>query len=580
MRSSHTTVLALALAAATLAAASPRPTQAPDSTQAVTMQVNELLAPILAARQARDSLSALADTATGERSALLEERVWQRQMELTAGILKATDQLERIRKESGDFSAATSVLDDALRVGWPRGLRQLERRRALMQGLVEKRSAATSAQRMALESEITEQAERTIRMYRDLTAAMVAVGHLGVDIEKQRSYMVDQVLAAAEQTKARLTVLGREQEVAAARVHRAPDDLAARTELDAIEAGWSRTISALEAEIDVLEQLKHDATDLKVALILRTGKLTAAIFEPEVISGLVAHWRKQVADDVATHGAHWLFQALVAALTLGGFALLARLARLLVRRWLARTDVSRLVKDTAIGWVSKIVMLIGIIVVLRQFGLQLAPMLAGLGIAGFVLGFALQDTFANFAAGAMILLYHPYDIGDIIEAAGAMGTVKKMSLVSTTILTFDNQTLVVPNKKMWGDVIRNITAEALRRVDLIFPASYESDVASVEALLKEIVDGHGQVLKEPAPLIKLHQLADSSVNYAVRVWARQEDYWDVYWDITRAVKLRFDEAGIEIPYPQREVHVNAPADPTGDTTEPMRSQSDSGPERR
>jgi small conductance mechanosensitive channel len=250
-----------------------------------------------------------------------------------------------------------------------------------------------------------------------------------------------------------------------------------------------------------------------------------------------------------------------------------------VRRWLARTDVSRLVKDTAIGWVSKIVMLVGIIVVLRSS----TPARTDARRArhrGIRPGFALQDTFANFAAGAMILLYHPYDIGDIIEAAGAMGTVKKMSLVSTTILTFDNQTLVVPNKKMWGDVIRNITAEALRRVDLIFPASYESDVASVEALLKEIVDGHGQVLKEPAPLIKLHQLADSSVNYAVRVWARQEDYWDVYWDITRAVKLRFDEAGIEIPYPQREVHVNAPADPTGDTTEPMRSQSDGGPERR
>jgi small conductance mechanosensitive channel len=172
-------------------------------------------------------------------------------------------------------------------------------------------------------------------------------------------------------------------------------------------------------------------------------------------------------------------------------------------------------------------------------------------------GFALQDTFANFAAGAMILAYHPYDIGDVIEAAGAMGTVRAMSLVSTTILTFDNQTLVVPNKKMWGDVIRNINAQDKRRVDLIFAAGYESDVASVEALLKEIVDGHGKVLAEPAPLIKLHQLADSSVNYAVRVWTRQEDYWDVYWDITRAVKLRFDEAGITIPYPQRELHVRA-----------------------
>jgi small conductance mechanosensitive channel len=197
----------------------------------------------------------------------------------------------------------------------------------------------------------------------------------------------------------------------------------------------------------------------------------------------------------------------------------------------------------------KLVMLVGIIAVLRRSASSSA-MLTGLSIAGFVLGFALQDTLANFASGAMILAYHPYDIGDIIEVAGATGTVKKMSLVSTTILTFDNQTLVVPNKKMWGDVIRNITAQDKRRVDMIFSAGYENDVASVEALLKEIVDSNGRVLKEPAPLIKLHQLADSSVNYVVRIWTRQEDYWDVYWDVTRAVKLRFDEAGIKIPYPQ------------------------------
>jgi small conductance mechanosensitive channel len=113
-------------------------------------------------------------------------------------------------------------------------------------------------------------------------------------------------------------------------------------------------------------------------------------------------------------------------------------------------------------------------------------------------------------------------------------------------------------------VIRNFTAQDKRRVDLTFSAGYENDVASVEALLKEIVDGDARVLREPAAQIKLHQLAESSVNYVVRVWARQEDYWDVYWDITRAVKLRFDEAGIKIPYPQRELHVIGSDDQAGD----------------
>jgi small conductance mechanosensitive channel len=183
-------------------------------------------------------------------------------------------------------------------------------------------------------------------------------------------------------------------------------------------------------------------------------------------------------------------------------------------------------------------------------------MLAGLGIASVVLGLALQDTLSNFASGAMILIYHPYDVGDIVEAGGAMGTVKKMSLVSTTVLTFDNQTLIVPNKKMWGDVIRNFTSQDKRRVDLTFAVGYENDVATVERLLQEIVDGDVRVLKDPGPVVKLHQLAESSVDFVVRAWTLQENYWDVYWDITRAVKLRFDQEGIKIPFPQRELHVN------------------------
>jgi small conductance mechanosensitive channel len=131
-----------------------------------------------------------------------------------------------------------------------------------------------------------------------------------------------------------------------------------------------------------------------------------------------------------------------------------------------------------------------------------------------------------------------------------------MSLVSTTILTFDNQTLIVPNKKMWGDVIRNFTSQDKRRVDLMFGAGYEDDVATIERLLQEIVNADVRLLKDPAPIIKLHQLADSSMNFIVRVWTPQENYWDVYWDITRAVKLRFDQEGIKIPFPQRELHVN------------------------
>jgi small conductance mechanosensitive channel len=569
MRSSHITAPALALAlslSGVLAAAAPPPPRTQDSIRVDAQHIRDLIAPVMVAREARDSLSRVADKATGEQGAILEELVWQKQIEVMSGLVSAAGELDRLRKEGADLSAAKPVVEQAVRSGWPRYLRQLERREILMRELSGMRDSATVARRMAIEGEITENAERTIRMYRDLVDALLVVERMGVDIGRQRTYVVTKVRAASSQTIARMTVMGREQTIAAARVQRSPDDTAARNELDAIDAGFNRTTGALRAEISLLERLGQDATPLKVALIGLTGKLTSSIFEPRVIAGLFAQWRQQFMDDLATKGSHWLFQALVVALTLGGFALLARLARYLTRRAIAKADVSHLLKATAVTWASKLVMLVGILFILRQLGVQLAPMLAGLGIAGFVLGFALQDTLANFAAGAMILAYHPYDIGDTIEAAGAIGRVRRMSLVSTTVVTLDNQTLIIPNKKMWGDVIRNVTAEDKRRVDLVFSSGYEDEVVAVERVLKEIVDGDARVLKEPAPQIKLHQLAESSVNYAVRVWVYQKDYWDVYWDITRAVKIRFDEAGITIPYPQRELHVNRTGDPPVDAT--------------
>ncbi|MEZ0152836.1 MAG: mechanosensitive ion channel family protein [Candidatus Reddybacter sp.] len=199
-------------------------------------------------------------------------------------------------------------------------------------------------------------------------------------------------------------------------------------------------------------------------------------------------------------------------------------------------------------------MIIGLLMALSQLGISLAPMLAGLGVAGFVIGFALQDTLGNFAAGAMILIYRPYDVDDFVEVAGASGLVKKMNLVSTTITTFDNQTLVVPNSKIWGDVIKNVTAQKVRRVDLEFGIGYGDDIEKAERVLEDVVSSHEMVLKKPETMIKLHTLGDSSVNFIVRPWVKTDDYWDVYWDLTREVKMRFDREGISIPFPQRDIH--------------------------
>jgi len=217
---------------------------------------------------------------------------------------------------------------------------------------------------------------------------------------------------------------------------------------------------------------------------------------------------------------------------------------------------SELMKSTIVRLCGNIVMLVGCFIILTQLGVQLAPLLAGLGIAGVVVGFAMQNTLSNFAAGGMILGNQPYDVGDEIEVAGVMGTVKRMSLVCTTILTPDNQTLIVPNSTIWGGVIRNRTSQPIRRVDLAFSIGYGDDLEKAEQVLRDVVLEQSQVLENPPPVIKLNQLAASSVDFVVRIWAPKDRYWEVYWAVTRAVKLRFDREGITIPFPQREVHVS------------------------
>jgi small conductance mechanosensitive channel len=216
--------------------------------------------------------------------------------------------------------------------------------------------------------------------------------------------------------------------------------------------------------------------------------------------------------------------------------------------------MSHLLRDVIVSMVSGSVFLIGLFIALSQVGISLAPMLAGLGVAGFIIGFALQDTLGNFAAGGMILIYRPFDMDDYIEVAGVDGTVKKMNLVSTTITTPDNQSLIIPNSKIWGDVIRNKTGQRVRRVDLEFGISYGDSIELAEEVFRKVLATMPAVLTEPEPNIQVIRHGESSVDFIVRPWVKTEDYWPTYWAMQRAVKLAFDEAGITIPFPQRDVH--------------------------
>jgi len=255
-------------------------------------------------------------------------------------------------------------------------------------------------------------------------------------------------------------------------------------------------------------------------------------------------------------GLLWLKNIAFFLITLIVFYVLASAAGSVVHKTVSKSKkFSDLLKEFFVATTRKAVMLIGIIVALSMLDIDVTPFVAGLGVAGFVLGFALQGTLSNFASGLMILMYRPYDVGNVIEAAGVKGKVHSMNLVSTTIKTFDNQVVIVPNGEIWGGVITNVTGSTTRRVDMVFGISYSDDIAKAAGILEDILSKHQLVLDEPEPIVRLHELGDSSVNFVCRPWVKTDDYWTVYWDVTRAVKERFDAEDVSIPFPQRDVHL-------------------------
>jgi small conductance mechanosensitive channel len=299
-----------------------------------------------------------------------------------------------------------------------------------------------------------------------------------------------------------------------------------------------------------------DTTLYKAQLIAVTGEITKEVLDVSVLRGLVGEAWADSLDWLKDNGTSLVFSTFVFLAILFVTLKVAGIAQRLITTALERSHVrlSRLLTRMIVSTTRGVIIVIGVLMALSQVGISLGPLLAGLGIAGFVVGFALQDTLSNFASGMMILFYRPFDVGDVVEAGGIFGKVSHMSLVNTTILTFDNQTLIIPNSKIWGDVIKNLNSQRMRRVDMVFGIGYGDDITKAEAVLTDIVRGHEKVLDDPEPIIRLHELGESSVNFVVRPWVRTGDYWDVYWDITRAVKLRFDAEGITIPFPQRDVH--------------------------
>jgi len=342
-------------------------------------------------------------------------------------------------------------------------------------------------------------------------------------------------------------------------------------------------IKALTAEGDEKTKLLEAVTKLKEQQTALKDRFKVVIEELKSKGGKVEDYESYIAAisgvevDVSDASATWTVVTGWLTSAEGGIRLAKRVSLFLVIilvSWALATvlgkaikkavvkihSASELLKDFIVNITRKIVFVIGFVVALSMLGINIGPLLAAIGAAGFIVGFALQGTLSNFAAGIMILVYRPYDVGDLVDIGGTFGKVEAMTIVSTTLRKLDNQKVIVPNNMIWGDIITNATGTSKRRVDMVFGVGYSDDIAKAQKILEEILENHEAVLKDPAPVVRVHELGDSSVNFVVRPWVETQNYWDVYWDVTRNVKERFDAEDVSIPFPQRDVHLhNAPA---------------------
>ena len=201
-----------------------------------------------------------------------------------------------------------------------------------------------------------------------------------------------------------------------------------------------------------------------------------------------------------------------------------------------------------LGWILKIVL---IVVILGTVGIETTSFAAILAAAGLAIGLALQGSLGNFAGGVLIMIFKPFKIGDLIEAQGEIGVVKEIEIFTTKLIGLSNREIIIPNGALSNGNIINYTTEGTRRVDLTFGVGYDSDIKKTKDVLMSVLTAHPLVLKAPLPSVNVSELADSSVNFAVRPWCKTEDYWTVYFDVTEHTKIALDKAGIEIPYPHQ-----------------------------
>ena len=521
-------------------------------TLSVTDELDQLEGRFFAIRQAEEE--------AGDVEGALEDALRFYLDEESLDVLKQVNKIaERILKlgneapERGELAARLALRNQQLDEGFGRRFAILESRIAVKYVELEALSGSDRALLLSQLDSMNEQRISYLERMIDVVDVRAALNFPAGTLEKLANRSL---LHYADERLGSLQLLKAQRKALQTRLKLASSDATLKEALLRVEQLLTLDVDRLGRIASQMQRVDLDTTRLKRAIIEEQTAISLQMVDIDVFNVVV--------DDIYNRITRWFTSqgpdALLRILVFLGIVFLARFISRVSRRFAQRTldkrpgGMSQLLRDVSVSMIGGGVMAAGFLIALSQVGISLAPMLAGLGVAGFILGFALQETLSNFAAGGMILAYRPFDVGDFIAVAGVEGTVRRMNLVSTTITTTDNKSLIVPNSKIWGDVIRNYTSQEMRRVDTEFCISYSDSIEQAEQVLAEVLAQIPAILPEPETVIRVHRHGESSIDFVVRPWVKTADYWPTYWTLHREVKLAFDRAGITIPFPQRDLH--------------------------
>ena len=420
-------------------------------------------------------------------------------------------------------------------------------------------------EQIAIDRELYEAARLSNRINRALLETFRVAERYQIDLSTLQSEAQEHIKTSAVNVSVYLDLSLAEVKNLRTSLTVMPDDAELQAKLRVAEIRVREVIRILTDNLDSLTELGIPTTQYRRQLLAATGAMTTVSLDVNVIVKVLQDWWVDSMHFVVSNGPNYLFQALLFFAIVCLFYKLANLVRRVVASALQarHVRVSQLMQQMIASVARSLTIAFGVLIALSQFNISIGPMLAGLGLVGFIVGFALQDSLSNFASGMMILFYEPFDVGDSVIAGGVRGRVSSMSLVNTTVRTFDNQSLIIPNNKIWQEVITNITDQKIRRIDMEFGVSYDDDIDQVEEILYGLMVADERVLKDPEPKVMVDSFGDSSVNILCRPWVKTEDYWEVRWDLNKRVKQAFDREGVVIPFPQRDVHLytEAPTEP-------------------